>query len=86
MGGFAVYRLPYAKQATLVRQTEGEPLELSSCQALNGQQGFVIAPFEITPAQPIILIRPDETEVVDLVFSRKEEGGTRKEITSGADF
>ena len=79
MGGFAVYRLPYAKQATLVRQTEGEPLELSSCQALNGQQGFVIAPFEITPAQPIVLIRPDETEVVDLVFSRKEEGGMRKE-------
>ena len=64
MGGFAVYRLPYAKQATLIRQTEGEPLELSSCQALNGQQGFVIAPFEITPAQPIVLIRPDETEVV----------------------
>ena len=73
MGGFAVYRLPYAKQATLIRQTEGEPLELSSCQALNGQQGFVIAPFEITPAQPIVLIRPDETEVVDLVFSRKED-------------
>ena len=69
MGGFAVYRLPYAKQATLVRQTEGEPLELSSCQALNGQQGFVIAPFEITPAQPIVLIRPDETECLDL--SRK---------------
>jgi hypothetical protein len=84
MGGFAVYRLPYAKQATLVRQTEGEPLELSSCQALNGQQGFVIAPFEITPAQPIILIRPDETECLDLSrsedsFSRKEEGGPRKE-------
>ena len=69
MGGFAVYRLPYAKQATLIRQTEGEPLELSSCQALNGQQGFVIAPFEITPAQPIVLIRPDETECLDL--SRK---------------
>ena len=69
MGGFAVYRLPYAKQATLVRQTEGEPLELSSCQALNGQQGFVIAPFEITPAQPIVLIRPDETKCLDL--SRK---------------
>ena len=66
MGGFAVYRLPYAKQATLVRQTEGEPLELSSCQALNGHQGFVIAPFEITPDQPILIIRPDETECLDL--------------------
>jgi len=84
MGGFAVYRLPYAKQATLVRQTEGEPLELSSCQALNGHQGFVIAPFEITPDQPILIIRPDETECLDLSrsedsFSRKEEGGTRNE-------
>ena len=85
MGGFAVYRLPYAKQATLVRQTEGEPLELSSCQALNGQQGFVIAPFEITPAQPIILIRPDETEVVDLVFSRNVECGMWNENSSAAD-
>ncbi len=84
MGGFAVYRLPYAKQATLVRQTEGEPLELSSCQALNGHQGFVIAPFEITPDQPILIIRPDETECIELSrsedsFSRNEEGGTRKE-------
>ena len=90
MGGFAVYRLPYAKQATLVRQTEGEPLELSSCQALNGQQGFVIAPFEITPAQPIILIRPDETESLDLsrseeCFSRNVECGMWNENSSATD-
>ena len=97
MGGFAVYRLPYAKQATLVRQTEGEPLELSSCQALNGQQGFVIAPFEITPAQPIILIRPDETECLDLsrseecfsrnveCFSRNVECGMWNENSSATD-
>ena len=90
MGGFAVYRLPYAKQATLIRQTEGEPLELSSCQALNGQQGFVIAPFEITPAQPIVLIRPDETECLDLsrseeCFSRNVECGMWNENSSATD-
>ena len=94
MGGFAVYRLPYAKQATLVRQTEGEPLELSSCQALNGQQGFVIAPFEITPAQPIVLIRPDETECLDLsrkvswnveCSSRNVECGMWNENSSATD-
>ena len=87
MGGFAVYRLPYAKQATLVRQTEGEPLELSSCQALNGQQGFVIAPFEITPAQPIVLIRPDETECLDLSrkVSRNVECGMWNENSSATD-
>ena len=85
MGGFAVYRLPYAKQATLIRQTEGEPLELSSCQALNGQQGFVIAPFEITPAQPIVLIRPDETEVVELASSWNVECGMWNENSSATD-
>ena len=87
MGGFAVYRLPYAKQATLIRQTEGEPLELSSCQALNGQQGFVIAPFEITPAQPIVLIRPDETECLDLSrkVSRNVECGMWNENSSATD-
>ena len=101
MGGFAVYRLPYTKQATLIRQTEGEPLELSSCQALNGQQGFVIAPFEITPAQPIVLIRPDETECLDLsrkvsrnvecssrnveCFSRNVECGMWNENSSATD-
>ena len=87
MGGFAVYRLPYAKQATLIRQTEGEPLELSSCQALNGQQGFVIAPFEITPAQPIVLIRPDETECLNLSrkVSRNVECGMWNENSSATD-
>ena len=87
MGGFAVYRLPYAKQATLVRQTEGEPLELSSCQALNGQQGFVIAPFEITPAQPIVLLRPDETECLNLSrkVSRNVECGMWNENSSATD-
>ena len=87
MGGFAVYRLPYAKQAILIRQTEGEPLELSSCQALNGQQGFVIAPFEITPAQPIVLIRPDETECLDLSrkVSRNVECGMWNENSSATD-
>ena len=66
MAGFAVYRLPYAQQATLVRQTEGEPMELYSCQDLNGRQGFVVAPFEVTPEQPILLIRPDEVEQIDV--------------------
>ena len=64
MGGFAVYRLPYAKQATLV-----------------------IAPFEITPAQPIVLIRPDETECLDLSrrVSWNVECGMWNENSSATD-
>ena len=64
MPGFAIYRLPYESQVTLVLQTEGEPVELSSCTELNGRQGFVMAPFEVRPDQPILLIRPDKVETV----------------------
>ena len=63
MTGFALYRLPHQKQVTLVAQTEGEPQELPSCEALNGQSGFVVAPFSISKQCPLILIRPDLIEV-----------------------
>jgi len=66
MTGFAAYRLPYDNHATLLRQTTGEPEELLACAALNGRQGFVVAPFAATPGEPILLIRPDETEVIPL--------------------
>lgn len=59
MTGFALYRLPYEQQVTLVAQTEDEPQELLSCEALNGQTGFVVAPFAISKQTPIVLIRPD---------------------------
>ena len=62
MPAFAVYRLPYGKFATKVQQTDGEPLELSSCAELNGKRGFVMAPFETTANHPILLIRPDRVE------------------------
>lgn len=58
MSSFALYRLPHQTVCTLVEQTSGEVLELSSCKALNDQQGFVVAPFFATPEEPILLIRP----------------------------
>jgi isochorismate synthase len=64
-GAFAIYRLPYEDHATLIRQNEGEPVELFSCQELNGRQGFVVAPFQVTTFQPILLIHPDEVESVE---------------------
>ena len=59
MTGLALYRLPHEQQVTMVAQTEGEPQEFLSCEALNGQTGFVVAPFSISPDTPLILIRPD---------------------------
>ena len=66
MSAFAVYRLPYGKFATMVQQTDGEPEELLSCAELNGKHGYVMAPFETTDTHPILLIRPDKVETVEL--------------------
>ena len=77
MKSFAIYRLPYQKECTLMIQHEGEPLKLKSYTELNGKRGFVMAPFAVSPDQPILLIEADDVRSVDI--SRKEEGGKRKE-------
>ena len=77
MKSFAIYRLPYQKECTLMIQHEGEPLKLKSYTELNGKRGFVMAPFAVSPDQPILLIEADEVRSVDV--SRNEEGGKRKE-------
>lgn len=88
MSAFAVYRLPYGTYATMVQQTDGEPLELSSCAQLNGRRGYVMAPFEITDSHPLLLIRPDKVERVELRKSRCEECGVRNEecLRAGNDY
>ena len=74
MTAYAIYRLPHEDHATLIRQTDGEPAVYLSCTELNGRRGFVMAPFQISEKQPILLIRPDIVETI-LVESgeRKEE-------------
>lgn len=66
MNSFAIYRLPRDNRCTLIAQTSGEPLELRSCADLNDKCGFVVAPFSITPDHPLLLIRPDQVETLDL--------------------
>ena len=66
MSAYAIYRLPHADRATLIQQTEGEPSEYQLCSELNGKRGFVVAPFQVTVQQPILMIRPDKVESVDV--------------------
>lgn len=80
MSAFAVYRLPYGKFATMVQQMDGEPAELLSCAELNGKCGFVMAPFEITDGHPILLIRPDKVERVELERRQETEVRVFREI------
>jgi isochorismate synthase len=57
MSCFALYRLPYADHYTLVEQAGTTPLRLRSCTELNGTEGFVVAPFQVTDEQPIWVIQ-----------------------------
>ena len=67
MSAYAIYRLPHEDHATLIRQTEGNPVELHSLTELNGKQGFVVAPFEVKSETPILLDPcPDEVEEIEV--------------------
>ena len=57
---FALYRLPWKEQPTLVLQPEGAPDTYTHLHELNGKAGFVLAPFHADVCQPIVLIRPDK--------------------------
>lgn len=60
---FAIYRIPGEKDPRFVMQSSGSARLLYSIEELNGQTGFVIAPFRVTLDCPIVLIRRDLTEV-----------------------
>ena len=66
MAAWALYRLPHADHYIRIRQSSGEPEALLSCAQLNGREGFVVAPFDIRPDQPVLLIRPDAVEAYPL--------------------
>jgi len=78
MKSFAIYRLPYQKECTLMIQHEGEPLKLKSYTELNGKHGFVIAPFAVSPDQPILLIEADDVRKGEIL--RSVECGVWSEI------
>lgn len=59
---FAYYRLPYSDRYYAIT-SEREPLVINSYEAIDGQEGFVIAPFAITESTPIVLIRPDNVSI-----------------------
>jgi isochorismate synthase len=79
MSAYAIYRLPHADHATLIQQTEGEPAEYLSCTELNGKRGFVVAPFQVTAQQPILLIRPDK---VDIFFVERGKRKVEREYSA----
>lgn len=57
---FALYRLPWTDEPTLVLQEEGETEILGNPTDLNGKRGFVLTPFHQTQTHPAIIIHPDK--------------------------
>ena len=62
---FAVYRLPYENSLHFIGQTTGSVRILPAIESLNGQNGFVIAPFCVSKTCPIVLIEPDEEYIFE---------------------
>lgn len=75
MTGVALFRLPYSNQCTMV---SGKILELPSCTALSGHQGFVVSPFAPSAMTPVLLICPDKVREFSL-----EEGDSALSKLSG---
>ena len=79
---FAIYRLPGEASPRFVMQRSGKAALHNDIEALNGQSGFVIAPFRISPGSPLVVIRPDCTDLTEVdctitARSRQELTGKR---------
>ena len=72
MQGFALFRLPYAQEMTYIT---GEVSEYSSCVALSDKQGFVFAPFAPSASLPILLIAPNQVEILPVENSSASLSG-----------
>ena len=59
---FALWRIP-GDEIRFVMQSSGSARLLYHIEELDGQSGFVIAPFHVCQEQPIVLIRPDIEEI-----------------------
>lgn len=57
---FAVYRIPGEKAPRLLSQAEGTVRLIYDLQELNGQRGFVIAPFRANETCPVVLIETEQ--------------------------
>lgn len=63
---FAIRRIPGENILHFTKQRHGSCQLFGSIEELNGQLGFVIAPFRVSDACPIVLIDPDEEAELDI--------------------
>lgn len=81
---FALYRLPGEQDIRLVLQTSNQSETFLNLSDLNDRKGFVITPFQISKATPIILIQPEivlagEESVFDYLYKSSITNQTNKQ-------
>ncbi|MDR2847791.1 MAG: isochorismate synthase [Bacteroidales bacterium] len=67
---FAAYRIPDENTAHLLIQNDHSPLILQDVSQLNGQQGYVMAPYHVTDEHPLVIIRPDRDAILPVTDER----------------
>ena len=78
---FAIYRIPGENVVHFVSKDPGDScVLLYDIEELNGQAGFVIAPFNVGPTTPIVLLRPESEMVVDFDPALKCPGGIQPDV------
>ncbi|MCL6749052.1 isochorismate synthase [Prevotella sp. TCVGH] len=87
MNSFAYYRLPDKRHFIKLTQKNGEPETYFSLTDLNGKEGFVLAPFKIDEAHPVVLFHPETKERVCVgdCFARLRNGCGATVLASSCD-
>lgn len=70
---FAAYRIPGEETAHILKQNDPSPFILQDISQLNGQQGYVMAPYHITNEHPLVMIRPDREALLPIPESAANE-------------
>lgn len=70
---FAIYRLPFANECTIIEQNTDTIDTFDSISSLEGKSGFVMIPFSAESEKRIVLIRPDQIRSVNVAELDSED-------------
>ena len=80
---FAAWRIPGEKVFHIVQQSIGEVSLLHDISELDGQQGFVVAPFKIDSEHPIVLIKPRRSNDIMTLCNNEKIDFLAAKVLSG---
>ena len=82
---FAIYRLPNENRLFFNGQANNSFRIIPAIESINGQSGFVIAPFRVSEKCPIIFIETEKEsvfEIPDIIESNEENENVREQPSS----